>query len=166
MNRIVSLIASSTETICALGYRDSLVGRSHECDYPPSVLSLPACSEAKFDLEGASKEIDERVRKTLATEQSVYRTHVDLLQKLDPTLIVTQDHCEICAVVLKDVEQAVREDLEGRPEIVSLAPSSLEGIFDGMIEIASALGDAEKGRLMVAWLKQRMDRAWRIRSKS
>ena len=57
--RIISLIASSTETICALGYKDHLVGRSHECDYPPSVLMLPACSEARFDLNGSSLEIDE-----------------------------------------------------------------------------------------------------------
>lgn len=92
MNRIVSLIASSTETVCALGFEDQLVGRSHACDYPPSVLELRICSEAKFDLKGTSSEIDERVRRSLDTGDGVYRTHGNILRRLNPTLIITQDY--------------------------------------------------------------------------
>ena len=106
--RIISLIASSTETICELGFEEQLVGRSHECDYPPSVLDLPACSEAKFYLNGSSLEIDQRVKDTLQNAISVYKVFADELERLKPTLIVTQDHCEVCAVSFKDVEAAAK----------------------------------------------------------
>ncbi len=105
-HRIISLIASSTETICALGLEEQLVGRSHECDYPHSVLSLPQCSQPKFDTEGSSFEIDKRVRNVLQEALSVYKVDIEKLKELNPTLIVTQDHCEVCAVNLKDVEAA------------------------------------------------------------
>ncbi len=162
MNRIVSLIASSTETVCALGFENQLVGRSHACDYPPSVLKLPICSEAKFDLNGTSLEIDERVRRSLDTGDGVYRTHGDVLRKLNPTVIITQDHCEVCAVGLKDVEQVASSELESEPAIVSLAPSSLDSIFGGMIEIAYQLGDASKGENLVDSIEQRIEQVTKI----
>lgn len=166
MNRIVSLIASSTETVCALGFEEQLVGRSHECDYPPSVQKLPVCSEAKFDLEGSSIEIDERVREALEKGNGVYRTHGDVLRKLNPTVIVTQDHCEVCAVGLPEVEAVVSKELEDSPTVVSLAPSSLDSIFVGMVEIASALGDASKGKELVASIKRRMNQVAAVVSRS
>src|SRR5439155_12727905 len=105
--RIVSLIASATEIICALGYEDSMVGRSHECDYPPSVKRLPVCTSTKFNTEGASYLIDQRVKAIVQEGLSVYRVDSDLLEKLKPSHIITQSQCEVCAVSLKDVEQAV-----------------------------------------------------------
>jgi len=162
MNRIVSLIASSTETVCALGFQDQLVGRSHACDYPPSVLELPICSEAKFDLNGTSLEIGERVRRTLENGNGVYRTHGDILRRLNPAVIITQDHCEVCAVGLKNVEQVASNELNYDPAIVSLAPSSLDSIFEGMIEIASQLGDGSKGEVLVDSIEQRIERVTKI----
>ncbi len=158
MSRIVSLIASSTETICALGFEGQLVGRSHECDYPLSVLKLPICSEAKFGLCGSSIEIDERVRAALEADDAVYRIHGDILKTLDPNIIVTQDQCEVCAVGLREVEAIAEHILEGKPAIVSLAPSSLESVFEGMVEIACAAGDPSRGKDLVASIGERMGR--------
>ena len=107
MPRIVSLIASATEIVCALGFEEQLVGRSHECDFPESIKRLPICTEPKFDVEGSSAEIDRRVKSVLQDGLSVYRVHSDLLKQLRPDVIVTQSHCEVCAVSQRDVENAV-----------------------------------------------------------
>src|SRR5262249_8292094 len=107
MPRIVSLLASATEILCALGFELDLVGRPHEGDYPNSVLQLPICTEPKINPERSSKEIDEQVKSLLADATSVYRVHGDLLQTLRPDVIVTQTQCEVCAVSEKDVCQAL-----------------------------------------------------------
>src|SRR6185436_17523622 len=119
-HRVVSLIASATEIVCALGYGDQLVGRSHECDFPQSVVRLPVCTVAKVNIEAASGEIDKEVKRILANALSVYRVHTDRLKELRPDVIVTQDHCRVCAVSLEDVEQALCKWVESRPQIVSL----------------------------------------------
>src|ERR1700730_3335308 len=90
MPRIVSLIASATEIVCALGFEDQLVGRSHECDFPASVRRLPGCTEPKFEVAGSSRQIDDRVKAILREATSVYRVHADLLKELQPSVIVTQ----------------------------------------------------------------------------
>ena len=130
MPRVVSLIASATEIVCALGFEDQLVGRSHECDFPESVKRLPVCTEPKFDVEGSSYEIDQRVKAVLQEGLSVYRVHADLLKQLAPDVIVTQSHCEVCAVSLRDVERAVCDWLDARPQVVSLAPNGLADVWD------------------------------------
>src|SRR5207302_10517632 len=101
-HRIVSLIASATEIVCALGFRDQLVGRSHECDFPESVKRLPVCTAPKFDVHGSSCEIDQRVKALLQEATSVYRVDADLLKELRPDIIVTQTQCEVCAVSEND----------------------------------------------------------------
>src|SRR4051812_12434685 len=98
MPRVVSLIASATEIVCALGMEDQLVGRSHECDYPSSVGGLPICTAPKFDVHGSSREIDERVKATLQNAVSVYDVRADVLERLRPDVVVTQAQCEVCAV--------------------------------------------------------------------
>src|SRR5712664_3147688 len=100
MPRIVSLIASATEIVCALGFEDQLVGRSHECDYPPAVRRLPVCTAPRFDVHGPSREIDRRVKSVLQDAASVYRVDDELLRRLRPDVIVTQSQCEVCAVSL------------------------------------------------------------------
>ena len=90
MPRIVSLIASATEIVCALGFEKQLVGRSHECDFPESIKRLPVCTEPKFDIGGTSAEIDRRVKETLQDSLSVYRVHSEKLKALRPDVIVTQ----------------------------------------------------------------------------
>ena len=124
MARIVSLIASSTEIVCALGFGPDLVGRSHECDFPEWVQRLPVCTSPKFPTDGTSYEVDQRVKAILAEGLSVYRVDAEALRALAPDVIVTQSQCEVCAVSLRDVEQAVCEWIESRPRIVSLPTPS------------------------------------------
>src|SRR5436309_1972417 len=107
MKRVVSLIASATEIVCALGFEEQLVGRSHECDFPDAVRRLPVCTAPKFDVDGGSRAIDDRVKATLHEGTSVYRVDAELLARLRPDVIVTQAQCEVCAVSVKDVERAV-----------------------------------------------------------
>ncbi len=121
--RVVSLIASATEIVCALGRRDWLVGRSHECDFPADVAALPQLTAPKFKVEGSSAEIDRRVQEIVRDGLSVYRVDGDALKALAPDVIVTQDHCEVCAVSLSDVEAATCT-WTGQPvRIVSLSPT-------------------------------------------
>src|SRR5262245_19129660 len=139
MPRIVSLIASATETVCALGMEEHLVGRSHECDFPPSVLRLPVCTEPKFDVQGSSYQIDQRVKGILQEGLSVYRVDADRLRQLRPDVIVTQTQCEVCAVSQRDVEEAVCQWLDDRPRIVALAPNDLSDVWADIRRVAQAL---------------------------
>src|SRR4051812_25887087 len=104
--RVVSLIASAMETVWALGCEGLLVGRSHECDFPPTVGRLPVCTEPKFDITGTSADIDRRVKDALRDSVSVYRVFPAVLDELAPDVIVTQAHCDVCAVSLREVEEA------------------------------------------------------------
>jgi iron complex transport system substrate-binding protein len=156
MPRIVSLIASSTEIVCALGFEEHLVGRSHECDFPPSVKRLPVCTEPKFNVEGTSYQIDQRVKAILQEGLSVYRVHADTLRGLHPDVIVTQSHCEVCAVSLRDVEEAVCAWVDGRPRVVSLAPDALADVWTGIGQVAEALEVASTGAALVGRLQVRM----------
>jgi iron complex transport system substrate-binding protein len=154
--RIVTLLPSATEIVCALGFEDQLVGRSHECDFPSSVARLPALTEAKFNPVGTSAEIDRRVKKIVADALSVYRVDAPMLRELRPDVIVTQSQCEVCAVSERDVEAAVAEWLGARPRIVSLAPYSLEDVFTDMQRVADALDAPSRGVNLVASLRARL----------
>ena len=155
-HRIVSLIASATEIVCALGFERELVGRSHECDYPAFVSRLPACSSSKVELEAVSRTIDDQVRTIVSEGLSVYRVNPDLLNRLAPTVIVTQTQCEVCAVSLRDVEEAVCELVTSQPAIVSLEPMSLCDVWEDIRKVASALGDPGRGDDLVTRLKDRL----------
>jgi iron complex transport system substrate-binding protein len=154
--RVVSLIASATEMVCALGARDLLVGRSHECDFPPDVTRLPSLTEPKFPVTGTSYDIDARVKAILQEGLSVYRVDPEKLQALRPDIIVTQDHCEVCAVSLKDVESALCAWGGLRVEIVSLQPDSLADIWEDITKVSRALGRERQGDRLVEQLKARM----------
>ena len=155
--RIVSLIASATEIVCALGFEDQLVGRSHECDYPLSVKDLPQLTSPKFKVEGSSIEIDQRVKSIVQEALSVYRVDAGALDELKPTHIITQSQCEVCAVSLKDVERAVCELTSSRPVIVSLEPNSLDDVWADIRRVGDALGASERGEHLVDELESRMD---------
>lgn len=155
--RIVSMLPSATEIVCALGFEYALVGRSHECDYPASVRALPVCTAPKFDPDGTSYEIDQRVKAVLQEGLSVYRVDAEMLRALRPDVIVTQEHCEVCAVDAKEVEQAVCDWLDSRPTIVSLAPNRLADIWNDMQRVADALGAPQQGRELVERLTSRID---------
>jgi iron complex transport system substrate-binding protein len=156
MSRIVSLIASATEIVCALGCQEQLVGRSHECDYPESVKRLPVCTEPKFNTEGASGEIDRRVKAVLRDSLSVYRVDEERLRELEPDVIITQAHCDVCAVSLRDVERAVCAWLRACPKLVALTPNALADVWTGMEEVAEALEVPERGTDLVRGLQGRM----------
>jgi iron complex transport system substrate-binding protein len=155
--RIVSLIASSTEIVCALGAGEQLVGRSHECDFPVWVKSLPSVTAPKFPTDGTSYEIDQRVKAIVQEGLAVYRVDAAALEALRPDVIITQSQCEVCAVSTKDVEAAVCQIIGSRPAIVSLEPNALDDIWRDIARVAAALGIEERGRALTASLQGRMD---------
>ena len=157
MQRIVSLLPSSTEIVCALGCEENLVGRSHECDFPESVRKLPVCTEPKFDPDGTSYEIDQRVKAILQEAVSVYRVDADLLDELSPDLLVTQSQCEVCAVSLEEVEEAACNLLHSKPAIVALEPRRLEDLWNDIATVAAALDLPDRGSDLVKQLKLRLD---------
>ena len=158
MTRIVSLIASATEIVHALEMGSHQVGRSHECDFPESVLSLPICTAPTFSISGNSQEIDTRVKETLRKALSVYEVFDEVLEQLQPTHIITQSQCEVCAVSLREVEEAVGKRLSCQPTLVSLQPDGLDDVWKDMGLVADSLGIEAKGEELVESLSQQMDR--------
>jgi iron complex transport system substrate-binding protein len=155
--RIVSLIASATEIVAALGFGRCLVGRSHECDYPSEVLSLPPCSEPKIDVHGTSRQIDERVKSLAGDAISIYRVFPEVLRRLAPTHIMTQTQCEVCAVSLKDVEAAMAQIIGQQPQIVALAPMCLEDVWTDIRLVARSLGVEDRAEVVVQRLRNELD---------
>src|SRR5262245_26309125 len=153
--RIVSLLASATEIVAALGLEDSLVGRSHECDFPNSIVPLPVCTAPKFPVTGSSADIDRRVKETLIDERSAYSVDAQLLNDLRPDVIVTQSQCEVCAVSLRDVEAAV-DRMTIRPKVVSLNPNSLADVWEDIRAVAVDCGVRDRGEGLVKSLQARM----------
>jgi iron complex transport system substrate-binding protein len=154
--RIVSLIASSTEIVHALGFGDDLVARSHECDHPPEVLALPAVTSPKLPTDGTSYEIDARLKAILQEGLSVYRVDAAALEAARPDVIVTQVQCEVCAVSLRDVEAALEAFVSSRPRIVALDPRCLEEVWADIRRVAAALGAPERGDDLVGRLVGRL----------
>ncbi len=137
--RVISLIPSATEIVAALGGGFLLVGRSHECDYPESVKALPICTAPNFNPQGNSQAIHERVSELLTKALSIYRVDLDQLKQLNPTHIITQAQCEVCAVSLGDVQVAVSQLTESSAEIISLQPRTLADIYQDIATVAQAL---------------------------
>ena len=152
----MTLLASATEIVCALDRGDRLVGRSHECDHPAWVKKLPAVTAPRVDTAAGSEAIDKSVRALVAQALSVYTVDVERLAALEPDLLVTQVQCEVCAVSLRDVEEAVRTGLPSRPHLVSMRPDALADVWADMRAIASALGVPERGVQLVTRLRARM----------
>lgn len=161
--RIVSLLPSSTEMVCALGMGERLVGVSHECDYPAEVVGLPILTEPKLDPSGTSRAIDDRVRQLVQDGLSVYRLKTDLLRDLKPDLIVTQDQCEVCAVSVSEVERAVQSLLASDVGLVSLSPQRLGDIWYDMQGLAQALGQDEQAEDLLRGLKKRV---WKVEQRT
>ena len=149
--RIVSLLASATELVVELGLGDRVVGRSHECDHPPWVKSLPVLSKPTFDVTGSSADIDARVRAKLAAGQPLYEIDEPALAALAPDFVLTQTHCEVCAVSPANLEGgACHLD---RRQVVALTSGTIEGILDGFRRFAAVLGAADAGQALVARLR-------------
>ena len=156
MPRIVSLISSGTEIVHALGQFDSLVGRSHECDFPEAVANLPICTRPTIPVCGDSREIDGLVKDRVRDALSVYEVFPDILERLQPTHVITQTQCEVCAVSLKDVEAALAAGLTCAPQVVPLTPNSLADVWDDIRRVARALDIADRGEAAIDGLKARM----------
>lgn len=156
MLRIVSLIASATETVHALGLTPHQVGRSHECDYPEGVRSLPVCTTPSFQVAGNSAEIDARVKDRVVNALSVYEVFQDVLDRLQPTHIITQTQCRVCAVSLEDVERALAGSISSRPKLVALEPNALADIWSDIRRVATSCGVPAKGDEVVRALEDKV----------
>jgi iron complex transport system substrate-binding protein len=164
--RIISLLASATEMVAALGCLNQMVGRSHECDYPSTVLALPVVSTVQIDTNASSAQIDAQV-KQLAQEKrepedpalkalSIYAIDVDKLQELRPDVIFTQTQCEVCAVSERDVIQAIAHLTGLQPLVVSLSPYRLQDVWEDVLRVGFALGKHDQAQALIEKYQQRL----------
>ena len=153
--RLASLLPSATEIVCAVGCEERLVCRSHECDYPASVLDVPVVTKAKVNVDGSSREIDEAVKKLSAESLSIFDLDFAKLQELEPDIILTQAQCDVCAVSENELKQVLR-DWEGKkPEVISLQPKRFPDLWDDIRRVSDVIGVGDRGRLLLKELKQR-----------
>ncbi|MBE8968280.1 cobalamin-binding protein [Nostocales cyanobacterium LEGE 12452] len=138
--RIVSLIPGGTEILATLGLVDAIVGRSHECDYPPEILNRPICTQARLNSDASSSQINDEVNKLLQSALSIYEIKTDVLEQLQPTHILTQDQCDVCAVSLQDVEKAVATLIDSKPQIISLQPNILPDVWADIERVGNTFG--------------------------
>src|ERR1043166_3551112 len=155
-SKIVSLLPAGTEIVCELGLGDHLVGRSHECDFPAAVRTLPVCTRLRIDPAQPGAVIDRQVKERLSHGLSIYEIDLEKLRQLRPDFILAQAQCEVCAVGLEDVERAVAAELDFQPKIISTAPQRLADLWDDMKRLAEALGESAKGKALVDRLKARV----------
>ena len=155
--RILPLISSATEIVHALGLGSYQVGRSHECDYPPEVLDLPVCTKPAFSVSGSSAEIDQLVKDRLASAASIYEVDSDLIRQLNPTHIITQTQCKVCAVSLEDVDRALQEEIGIEACIVPLEPYALSDLWADIRRVANACGQDGAGEQLVSSLEARIE---------
>ena len=156
--RIVSLLPSATEIVCALGLTDSLVGVTHECDYPPTVVGLPQLTASRISHQTmSSAEIDHAVRSQLDGHGSIYDLDEERLRALRPDLIITQELCDVCAVSYKTVEQAAARLFEREVRVVSLEPNTITDILSNIRTVGSLTGREAEAAQVVAELSTRLD---------
>ncbi len=156
MLRIVSLIASASEILHSLGLTGDQVGRSHECDFPPEITALPVCTSPAFVISGSSAEIDQRVKAQIANALSVYEVSREMLDQLQPTHVITQTQCRVCAVSLEDVERALVGWVSSRPKLIALEPNALADVWSDIRRVADGCGFPERGDGVVETLQARM----------
>lgn len=154
--RIVSLLPSATEIVCALGLESELVGVTHECDHPPFVRDLPKVTNTLIPVDASSAEIDALVRERLKTVRALYTLDVPVLESLRPDLIVTQALCDVCAVAEDEVRAAACH-LPGQPVVVNLEPQTLTDVFDAVRQVAEAAGVAGRADDVIGGLRARVD---------
>ncbi|MCZ6665080.1 MAG: cobalamin-binding protein [Gammaproteobacteria bacterium] len=160
--RIVTLLPSATEIVCALGLRSQLVGVSHECDFPAGVAALPRVTKTRIDYHLASAEIDRQVRNELESQQALYSLDADLLESLAPDLIVTQSLCDVCAVADEEV-RAFTSTRDTPANIVNIEPYTLQDVLACVRAIGEAAEVPQAAADLAGNMKARFD-AVRVRS--
>jgi len=152
--RIVSLLPSATEILFDIGAGDDVAGITHECDFPPQAQHLPRLTSSALPAAGISVEIDRHVRRSLHAGSSLYHLDAELLERLAPDLIVTQELCAVCAVSYEIVDRAAKR-LTSDPRIVSLEPSSLEDVYANIITLGEFTGHEQGAAALVEALRAR-----------
>lgn len=155
--KIVSLLPSATEIVCALGLEENLIGVTHECDFPAEVSGKPHLTASRISHETmSSAEIDHAVRSNLDGHGSIYDLDTKLLQRLDPDLIITQELCDVCAVSYKTVERAARMYVADA-QVVSLEPNTVIDVFENIKIVGELCGVRQKAEELVGSLQNRLD---------
>lgn len=152
VERIVSLLPSATEIVCALGLEDRLVGISHSCDYPDSIRDLPRLSRPRAKLDGLSSgEIDEAIRAALRDYGSVYEIDIPAIRALRPDLVITQGICDVCAVPESQVVAA-----SVGSQMLTIDAHDLEAIFASIRAIGCAAHVEERAEVLVSEMQRRI----------
>ncbi|HEY3498193.1 MAG TPA: BtuF-related (seleno)protein, partial [Polyangiaceae bacterium] len=155
--RIISLLPSATEIVCALGAADGLVGISHECDFPEAIRDRPVLTRSRIDARGSSRAIDSAVRIVIRDALSIYAVDEQKMAELEPDVILTQDLCEVCAVSLDDVRAAVsRLAHREQVRILSLRPTRIEDVLADVERVALEIGREAQGTAVRSTLMQRI----------
>ncbi|MBL4687389.1 MAG: ABC transporter substrate-binding protein [Nannocystaceae bacterium] len=156
--RIASLLPSATEICYALGLGDAVVGVSHECDFPPAARTKPVLTSSRLDGNLESQAIDDQVRSLVQEGLSIYAVDEVRLAQLQPTLVLTQDTCSVCAVPFVEVERATLRTLGPGARIVSLSPNTIEALFADIIKIGGLVGTPGRAKTLVAAMRARLTR--------
>jgi len=154
--RIVSLLPSATEMVCAVGMEDHLVGVSHECDFPASVIGRPVLTSSRLSPSVSSGDIDRDLRSVLQDAMSIYEIDAVGLERVRPDVIVTQDLCEVCAVAYDDVVAAARRLTNAELRLVNLHPKVLDDIRQDLLRVGKALDRTAEAEVVVAAMNARI----------
>ena len=156
--RLLPLISSATEIVHALGLGAYQIGRSHECDFPLSVLNLPICTRPAIPVNGSSAEIDALVKDRVRRALSVYDVDAELIRRLSPTHIITQTQCEVCAVSLADVERALQAEFATDAHVISLEPYALADLWTDIRRVAQACEHDKAGERLIDEIQAQMSK--------
>ena len=157
ITKIVTLIPSATEIVAFLGQKNSIVGRSHECDYPKDLNNVTKLTSPKLNVDGTSDEINKQINTILENSLSVYKVDIQKLKELDPDFIITQAHCEVCAVSFSEVKNIVNKYFNRKTKIIALKPNTLNDVFDDIKRVAKGLNiENESNNKLIENLKIRL----------
>jgi len=163
--KIVTLIPSATEIVAFLGQKDSIIGRSHECDYPHGLNHVAKLTSPKINVDGTSGEIDRQINTILENSLSVYKVDVSKLKELNPDYIITQAHCDVCAVSFSEVENIVKKNLNKNTKIISLQPNTLNDVFNDIKRVAKELNiENETNNKLIKNLSGRLNKIKKLSS--
>jgi len=164
-SKIVTLIPSATEIVAFLGLKNSIIGRSHECDYPHGLSHIAKLTSPKINVDGTSGKIDKQINVILENSLSVYKVDVSKLKELNPDYIITQAHCEVCAVSFSEVENIVSKNLNKNTKIISLQPNTLNDVFNDIKRVAKELNiENETNNKLIKNLSGRLNKIKKLSS--